>query len=371
MGMLTAQMLQMPQFLYVAEDAAGDSRELNQVELASRLAFLYTDSFPDDELLDAAEAGELDSVEALRSQAIRLMETPNADSSLSRFIREWTGTRELASPDKDQALYPEFTAAVANSINESFNRFAVSIFRDQGTVHTLFRSPDAFVDRNMAAFLGVTAPAAGQWSRVTLDENIYSGVMTQPALLASLSHSDKTSYVYRGKFIRKHVLCQAIGAPPATAMAEFDQIELPTNPTAKDTSAGVRARAGCGGCHGLMDPGGLAFENFDATGKYIEEYRSGKPIDPSGELTAVPGADGGSIVFADQVDLVAQMADLPAVRACFAHEIFRFAMSRMEMEADKCTIAALETALAPTDVPISDVLIDVVSTDAFRYRVDP
>src|SRR5690606_21067622 len=96
------------------------------------------------------------------------------------------------------------------------------------TLYDLLRSNEAFVDESLATFFG--QPAVSDWTKVTLDADRYSGIITQPAMMASLSHSSEPSYVFRGRFIRKRLLCQPLGAPPAAAMSEFATIELPENP---------------------------------------------------------------------------------------------------------------------------------------------
>jgi hypothetical protein len=368
MALLVDLMLQMPQFLYAVEDAAPGGRPLTGTEIASRLSFLLWDSIPDEELLTAAENDQLSTSAQVLAQAKRLLASPNADTTIARFLREWTGTKQISTADKNASSFPYFTSDYAKSMNESFDRFAVGILRNGGTLHDLLRSPDVYVDANMADFFGVPAPASGTWAKASLDAARYTGIMTQPAVLASLAHSIETSYVFRGKFLRKRVLCTQLGSPPANAMAEFSKIVLPDNPTAKEVSASVRARSGCVGCHGLMDPVGLSFEHFDALGHFRDQYSSGRAIDPSGEVML---DSGEMITFADQTELMEQLSKDPAVRSCFAKQVFRFTLSRPELDADACSLAHVEDALNASNGDISAALVAITTSDAFRYRTDP
>src|SRR5262249_49867367 len=206
MAMVVDHLLQMPQFLYFAERAAGSDRALDGYELASRFSFMLTGSIPDDELLAAASS--LTDPATLTAQAERLLASPRANTTLARFFREWTGTLRLTPADKDQGLFPFFNAAYAQSMNDSFDPFVLDQVRNGGTLRTVLRSTDAFVDSNMASFFGVTPPAAGQWAKIALDEKRYTGVFTQPAMLGSLAHFNESSFVFRGKFIRKQLLCE-------------------------------------------------------------------------------------------------------------------------------------------------------------------
>ncbi len=371
MAMLVDHLLQMPQFLYVAEGAAGTGRPLNGYELASRLSFMLTDSIPDDALLAAAPS--LTDPATLTAQATRLLASTTANTTIARFFREWTGTTQVTPADKNQAAFPFFDAAYAQSMNESFDRFVVDQVRSQGTLRTLLRSTDAFVDTTMASFFGVTAPPQGQWAKVSLDGQRYSGVVTQPAMMASLAHESETSFVFRGRFVRKHLLCENLGAPPADAQSIFGSLPLPPNPTGKDISAAVVARPECSGCHALMNPAGLAFEQFDAVGRYRTSYSSGKTIDPSGVLPSVgarPGVAAHDLSFADQTSMMEQLTNEPLVADCLATQVFRFTFSRMETPADACAIQAIGDALTASGGTLSQAIMAMTTTDAFTHRSD-
>jgi hypothetical protein len=367
-ALLVDLMLQMPQFLYVVEEAAPGGRALSGTEIASRLSFMFWDSIPDDELLSAAEDDQLSTAKEVVAQAKRLLASPKADTTFARFVREWSGAKQVTTANKDAATFPYFTPDYAKSMNESFDRFAIDILRSKGTLHDLLRSPDVFVDENMASFFGVPAPDSGTWAKATLDATRYTGVMTQPVLLASLAHSIESSYVFRGRTLRKRVLCTQLGSPPANAMAEFAKITLPKNPTGKEVSASVQARGSCAGCHSLMDPMGLAFEHFDALGHYRDKYASGRDIDPSGSVLM---DSGDTITFADQSELMEEVSNDPAAQSCFAKQVFRFTMSRKEMNADACALQQIEDALASSNGDVAAALVAVTATDAFRYRMDP
>lgn len=371
MAMLVDHLLQMPQFLYLAEGAAGADRPLNGYELASRLSFMLTDSIPDDALLAAAPG--LTDPATLTAQATRLLASTKANTTIARFFREWTGTVQVTSADKNPTAFPFFNDAYAQSMNDSFDRFVIDQVRNQGTLRTLLRSTDAFVDPTMASFFGVTAPPQGQWAKVSLDRQRYSGVVTQPAMLASLAHESETSFVFRGRFIRKHLLCENLGAPPADAQSVFGSLPLPPNPTGKDISAVVVARAECSGCHSLMNPAGLAFEQFDAVGRYRTTYGSGKTIDPSGVLPNVgakPGVAGHDLTFADQTAMMEQLANEPQVSVCMATQMFRFTVSRMDTPADACAIQAIGDALTASGGTLSQAIMTMTATDAFTHRSD-
>jgi hypothetical protein len=130
-------------------------------------------------------------------------------------------------------------------------------------------------------------------------------------------------------------------------------------------SAGVNAKERCTTCHSLLDPPGLAFENFDALGGYRANYDTGKAIDTSGTYKR---PDGQVFQFSGPVDLVETLAGDPKTRSCYARNIFRFTASRLETNADACTIQALEDALVASEGRLDRVLLEATQSDTFRYR---
>ena len=130
---------------------------------------------------------------------------------LARFFREWTGTVQVDLGRQGPTAFPSFDAAYAQSMNDSFDRFVLDQVRDQGTLRTLLRSTDASSIPRWPRSSGCRLRPPGQWAKVTLDASRYSGVVTQPAMLASLAHSRETSFVFRGRFVRKQLLCENLG----------------------------------------------------------------------------------------------------------------------------------------------------------------
>jgi Protein of unknown function (DUF1592)/Protein of unknown function (DUF1588)/Protein of unknown function (DUF1595)/Protein of unknown function (DUF1585)/Protein of unknown function (DUF1587) len=363
----SAHLMQTPQFLYVAEDAAGEGRELTSIELATRLSFLLWDSVPDDALLAQAEGGALTNPEVLAAEAQRLLASSKADTAMARFFREWAQIDRVSPSDKDTAAFPFFNASYANAINESFDRFVLGQLRGGGTLKSLLTGSEVYVNADLASSFGVTAPPAGTWVRLDTSDGRAAGLSTQPLLLASASHASEPSYVYRGRFVRKRLLCDTFGPPPADAQATFSGITLPPNPTARQVSDSVRARAACGACHNQIDPPGLAYEHFDAVGRYRETYPGGGAIETGGEMPV----RGQTVAFSSGPDLMQQLAEHAKVKECLSLQLFRFAFSRVETEADVCTVNALGAALEASDFSLNEGLMALTRSDAFWLRSDP
>jgi hypothetical protein len=367
-SVMTSQLLQMPAFLYIVEApaSAGKARALGGVELATRLSFHFWNSVPDDALLDKAEAGNLEEAEAVAIEAERLFVDPRSNRGFVRFFREWTETIRLTVGDKDPGVFDYLDDPFAASVNESFDRFVVDQVRGEGSLVSLLTTNRAFVDQNLASFFGLGAVSG--WTAVSLPKGRYSGIMTQPGLLAALAKSSETSYVRRGKFVRQRILCDGIGTPPPDAMAKFADLQKPPDPTARDLSNLVRARGECAACHNRMDPAGLAFEHFDAMGDYRDKYASGKAIVTKDVLADV---GDGSLEFSGPVDLLAKISSLPEVTDCFARQVFRYTASGQEGPADEESVERIRAALEDSDGLLARAFVEAVSTKAFLYRKGP
>ncbi len=361
LAMMLVHALQTPQFLYVTEAAAPEGRELDGYEIASRLSFFLWDSAPDEGLLALAANGDLADPEVRRAEAQRMLDDPRSEGALIRFFREWTQTEDVAPGDKDPTIVEGFDADYAASMGASFDRF-VSDQARQGSLRSLLTSKTVWVDGHMASFFGVQPPS--DWQQVEVEGR--SGLATQPLFLASAAHYGGSSYVFRGRFILKRLLCMELGAPPGDAQAQFDALPKPEDPTGKDLSASVNASPQCAGCHTAIDPGGLSLEHFGALGEYRDQYAGGKAIDPSGSMTM---SDGDSISFQSYGDLFGALAEEPAVATCMGKQLVRFAMSRNDTQDDGCAVQSVGDVLAGSGT-LAEGLVTLAASDAFAYRRD-
>jgi Protein of unknown function (DUF1592)/Protein of unknown function (DUF1595) len=162
--MVTMAMLVSPKFLYQAELGVADAedsvpRALTGFELASRLSFWLTGSTPDDELLDAAEQGELVDGPGIRKQALRLLDGPRASDALIRFFGElYSLPVDRIEKDADKfpfvANHPEIGKSMRNETSALVSHIVLE--RD-GNVAEVLNSDITFVDPLLAEFYDATA----------------------------------------------------------------------------------------------------------------------------------------------------------------------------------------------------------------------
>jgi hypothetical protein len=349
-------MLISPQFLYHVElalPAAGEAAvvPLGAYELASRLSYFLWQSMPDDELLAAAAAGDLDTTEGIEAEARRMLADDRAKSSIASFHAQWLQLSELDDLTKDAAAFPEWSPELAASMRAETLAFVEEVvFGDDPRLQTLLSASFSFIDSDLAALYGVPSPSSsGELTKVELDPQERAGILTQASFLTGHAHAADPSWVHRGKFVRERLLCQTLPPPPPdvdmSTLQDPDRLENPE----------------CAGCHVLMDPIGYGFDGYDAIGKHVGGQVGGEIVDDGGDLDV-----GGT--FADPVDLAHKLASSADVRDCLAKQWVRYAVRRNETSEDACSVAAVQGEFASAEQHLQELLVSVAKADVFRYR---
>lgn len=353
-------MLESPNFLYqieLGEPIPGSTtRELTGGELASRLSFFLLDATPSRTLLDAAEAGELDTPEGVRAYAADLIQDEGARGAVRALWSEVLGVRDMETVVKSPAEFPAYSPEIAALMREETLRLVEEAAFD-GSFDVLLTADHTWVNPTLAAFYGYPAPASGDWERTAYPaDQPRAGLFGQGGFLASYAHVALTSPTLRGKFVRERLLCQAINPPPNNVNTTF-----PLNPDAKTMRDKLTLHAvpGCKECHQLTDPIGLGFENFDAVGQY-RASENGETIDASGELDAAGH-------FADGAELAALVAAQSGFADCAVRNVYRSALGHLESDGEDPVIEELVASFDAGGRRLPDLFVDLVASDAFRY----
>jgi Protein of unknown function (DUF1588)/Protein of unknown function (DUF1592)/Protein of unknown function (DUF1595)/Protein of unknown function (DUF1587)/Protein of unknown function (DUF1585) len=358
--------LQSPQFLYRVDSLRAPTTEsgavaLGAYELAGRLAFALWGSVPDADLLDAAAQGRLQTAADVEREARRLLEDTRAHDIVRDFSEQWLQLSRL-----DGAVR-EGTDLDVNTLNTSLRQslttyLDATYFGAAGNFQQLFEDPNVWVNGTLAPLYGGSAPSEGFTAQTLPDPRF--GLLTQPALLTILSHSDQTAPVIRGVFVRERFLCLQVDPPPPTVNA------VPPNP---DPTATTRERfrqhteqAACSGCHKLIDGVGFGFERYDQLGRY-RATENGLDVDESGEMlnSGEASLDGP---FAGAGELAERIANSPMARDCLATHWYRYTFGRQEAPEDTCSLAQLKQRFAASGGDLKELLVSLTQTDSFLYR---
>ena len=354
-----AALLQSPHFLYrveLGEPAQGDTRVVVGYEMASRLSFALLERGPDDALLDAAAAAELDSAEGVRRYAEQLIEDPRAVPAVQRFFAEYLQLGALQGLHRDPDVFPDFDPSLATAFRQEVDHLVEDAVFDRARSFThLLTDRRAFVDQALADHYGVGHPGGSEMVAVDLPaDGPRAGILATAGFLASHAAPEETSPVRRGWFIRLALLCEEVPAPPPEVQANFPVVDL--TQTMRERFEQHAADPACRGCHDALDPLGLPMEEFDAVGAYRTTDR-GKELDLSGDL------DG--VTFSGTAAMGEALAADSRVAPCMtAHLVRYFAGLPPWPEEEAIGATILEDAAAHD---IRSLLSEISTSDVFRY----
>lgn len=359
--------LQSPQFLYRIEfndrRSPGELVQVDSYEMASRLSYFLWGSMPDATLLEAAESQKLNTPEEVAFHTQRMLEDPRAHTLIFEFYRQWLGLDALQTMVKDNSHFPEWDPAMSEAWRESLRAFIASVHQKNGDVRTLLTSTTVHLPDAIAPIYAMQPSGQGM-TEYTMSADERAGLLTHPAVMALLAYPSQSSPIHRGIFVRERLLCQKLPSPPDNL-----QIEPPDpNPTAttREIFQQHAADSACSGCHNMIDPIGLGFENYDTLGRYRTEEH-GLPVDASGALTnTADPAIGGE--FVGGVQLAQKLADAREVEDCIADHWFTFALGHPETTADMCSAEEIRLRFNASNGKFEDLFTAITTSDAFRFR---
>jgi hypothetical protein len=353
--------IQAPQFLYRVElgaEGPDGTRALDDYELATRLSYLLWNTTPDDTLLLAAESGELSTDEGLMAHAQRMLASDRTHVGVRTFFTEALALDLLDDATKDPLLFVQASPDLLPDAREQSLRDIESlVLVDDGDYRTLFTNTHTWVSPRLAALYGVPAPDLDGWGLVELDSaDGRRGLLGQASFLLLNAHTVSTSATLRGKYVRERLLCQIIPPPPPDVDATIPESDA-DSPTLRERVAVHLTEPTCAGCHLLMDPIGLGFENFDAIGRW-RDTENGATIDPSGEL------DGTS--FANPWALSGVVSNHPMLGPCLARTMYTYALGHALTDGESDVADWLGEALAADDHSVQSLMLRIIASPAFR-----
>ncbi len=355
-------MLQSMPFLYRVElgrDSSGAYTQPTPNEMAARLSYLIWQSAPDSELLEAAEGGQLETPKQLEDQARRLLADPKS-SRLLQYFEQWLDTDSLESLQRDADVYPNLNPDLGSLLQRETDAFVGQLLASGGSFEELVTAQYTYANSALAAHYGLSGVTGDDFVKV--DAPGRSGVLTQGMLLVH-DKQTRTSIVRRGLKIRTDVLCELVPAPPPNVLTNLEAVG--TDLSQRDRLELHRTESSCAGCHQLMDPIGVVFESFDAVGRFRTVDESGKPVDTSSTIAQTDDIDGD---VANASELGQKLAQSAEAQACYVLQNFRYFYGRDSTDADKCSMAQLLKAFDGNQHSLSELVVALTQTDAFRYR---
>ncbi|HYV62097.1 MAG TPA: DUF1592 domain-containing protein, partial [Bryobacteraceae bacterium] len=299
---VVAAVLASPEFLYRAirgtkSVAPGTSSNgefaLTDLELSSRLSFFLWNTGPDEELLTLAAANGLTKPGAMEAQVKRMLADPKASSLVTSFAMKWLNLTTLDQVIPDPMLFAGFSDQLRRDFLNEAEAFISSIFLEDRNVVDLLTADHTFLNERLARHYGISGVLGTQLRQVTLTDKARFGLLGKAAVLMRTSYADRTSPVLRGAWVLDKLLGTPPSPPPPDTATDLSQKAGEQPKTVRARLQLHRKSPTCAACHGVIDPYGLALENFTATGAWrTADKEAGAPIDPHAELSGGRPVDG-------------------------------------------------------------------------------
>jgi Protein of unknown function (DUF1592)/Protein of unknown function (DUF1588)/Protein of unknown function (DUF1595)/Protein of unknown function (DUF1585)/Protein of unknown function (DUF1587) len=369
-----AAVLVSPDFLYRSirtpkSASSNDTAEgrgaflLSDVELASRLSFFLWSQGPDDTLLKIASAGELKRPEVLEAQARRMLADPRASSLVRNFALKWLNVDNLNAVQPDPLLFPSFNDQLRRDMRVEVESFLSSVLLQDRNVNELLTANHTFLNERLARHYGIKSVFGPQFRRVELQDPQRWGLLGKGAVLLRTSYGDRTSPVLRGAW----VLDKLMGTPPTPPPPDVDtDLSTPKGEKPKTLRARLeqhRSKPNCNQCHGVIDPIGLALENFDAIGRWRDvDTQAEAPINAKTVLPNGRPVDGPAEL---RLQLFRDSAQFPQA---LTQKLMMYALGRELEYFDMPQVRAVVHRAAKEEYRFAAIVSGIVTSDAFRMQ---
>ena len=354
-----------PEFIFrferdPSDTAPGDSYQISDLELASRLSFFLWSSIPDDELLDLAGKRQLKNPPALEMQVRRMLADPRSRSLATNFGGQWLFLRELKNAN---SASPEFDDNLRQAFRRETELFFESIIREDRSVLDFLKADYTFVDERLARHYGIRNVYGSHFRRVTLQGDARRGLLGQGSVLLVTSVVNRTSPVARGKWILENILGTPAPLPPPDVPALKESDGRGSDETSvRERMEQHRVNQVCASCHKIMDPIGFALENLDSTGKW-RTNDGPRPVDASGVLVDGTKVDGPASLRDALLTYQEQF-----VRT-ITSKLMTYAVGRATQYYDMPAVRAIARHAASEDFRFSSLVLGVVNSAPFQMRM--
>ena len=264
---LLFQMLQAPDVMFHIESGVADAPgriRLTDHEVASRIAYSVTGAPPDTELAAAANAGQLGSLAAVKSQVARLMQGEPARARFQEFFYGWLNMADIARPSLAVGTWAglDVTGMDEEIRSDLSDYLRFMVWEKQGDFRGLMTDRSVFPrSTRLASVYGVSPVAAGQ---APAESASHPGLPLRAGMIAT--SSIRTSIIRRGVFVLRRLLCDPIETPPTEIINSREEQVKGIDPTSVPNHEFVTLETNapnCMVCHQKINPVGFVFESFD------------------------------------------------------------------------------------------------------------
>ena len=357
-------------FLYLEEgNTRSASANLDDWELASRLSYFLWSSMPNERLLDLAASGKLHETATLRGEVRRMLADPKAAEFADTFPRQWLQLRKVGMFPPDKALYPDYDEYLEKSMIAESTGFFREVLTRNASLREFLESDWTMLNERLARHYGISGVHGEAMQRVSLTPDDHrGGLLTQGAILSLTSDGTRHRPVHRGVWVLESIVGKPPPPPPANVPALSTPAADARKTTVREKLEQHRSDANCSACHRKIDPLGLAFDNYDAIGRWrtVETVRNGTgadpKLDPSGELY-----DGRK--FADSAGLKRLLLDdVDKFAMAFSEKLATYALRRGMSFSDRAELKQIADQARADDYKLATLIESLVTSKLFVKR---
>ena len=358
--------LSSPEFLFRSEPdpegiRPGEIYPVDDLALASRLSFFLWSSIPDDALLALAVEGRLSDPEVLSGQVERMLADARSNALVENFAGQWLFLRNLQSVSPDSKLFPNFDDNLRQAFRTETELFFESVIREDRSILDLLTAEYTFVNERLARHYEIDDVYGSHFRRVTLEDSNRRGLLGHGSILTITSMPNRTSPVLRGKWVLENIL----GTPPPAPPSDVPDLEEnQPGQEARSVKARLEEHRGnpvCASCHAMIDPAGLALENFDAIGRWRTKEEGGL-VETDGQLVDGTPVDGPVALREALLDRSGQF-----VRTV-TEKMLTYALGRGLEHYDMPVVRSVAENAIADDYRFSSLVMGIVNSPPFQTR---
>jgi hypothetical protein len=240
-------------------------------------------------------------------------------------------------------------------------KFFLAFLQEKRSVADMLNADFTFLDERLAKHYGIPTVTGNDFRRVKLDDENRFGLLGKGAILSVTSYANRTSPVVRGKWILEQILGVNVPVPPPNVPTLKDNAEGTVPKSVKERLEAHRTQEPCHSCHQIMDPIGLAMENFDAVGAWRTKDL-GNAIEPVGRLydgTEVNGVTGLRNALVGRSDMFVRSLTV---------KLLEYALGRGVHPSDMPVVRAIDREASKNNLQLSAIVQEIVKSVPFEMR---
>jgi len=258
----------------------------------------------------------------------------------------------------------DYDGTLRESMKRETEMLFFAILRENRSVLDLLDADYTFVDERLARHYGMAHIQGSQFRRVSVSDANRRGILGHASVLTLTSAPNRTSVVKRGQWVLENLLGTPPSPPPPGVEVKLDQPPVPgaAPTTLRQRMELHRTNPSCGACHGVIDPIGIALENFDGVGKW-RDTTAGQPVDAVTALWDGTALDGAA-------DLrKALLARSPQFAETVTEKLLAYGLGRGVEYYDMPTIRSIVGHAKAGNYRFKALIKGVATSDAFQRRV--